>query len=208
MGIGPIIRRSLGPLEKPATNLYRGCFISLRHFIGEILALAADARKVLEVGCGEGAVLDRLSPRMPEAQFVGIDIAAKMGRQFEGDATRVRFERTTIQDYAKDHPQAHDLAIVCDVLHHVPWAMHEEFLRATAAALKPGTLLLLKDWERKRNLIHPLCYAADRFITGDRVRYRSATEFEDLLKAVFPGQVEHRAGIRPWSNNRLFAIRI
>src|SRR5262245_55263677 len=175
MPIGPFIRRCLGPLERPVTDLYRAGFINLGRFVRLVHETAPDAEHILEVGCGEGTVLERLALLYPHSHLIGIDITPKLGRMFRGDQQRVTFRRQTIQELAAEQPEQFDLVVVCDVLHHVPWDMHVEFVRALARATRPNGWLILKDWERRDNVIHAVAHFADARITGDTVRYRTGS---------------------------------
>jgi 2-polyprenyl-6-hydroxyphenyl methylase/3-demethylubiquinone-9 3-methyltransferase len=208
MPVGPLIRRCLGPLERPVTDLYRAAFINLDRFARLVHQSAPDAQQILEVGCGEGAVLERLATLYPQARLIGIDITPRVGRMFHGDRQRVTFHQETIEKFAADQPGKFDLAVVCDVLHHVPWDAHSGFVRALVRALRPGGLLILKDWERRDNVIHVVAHFADAHITGDSVRYRTAAEFRALFEAALgPGHVVREQRIPPWPNNLAFLIR-
>jgi 2-polyprenyl-6-hydroxyphenyl methylase/3-demethylubiquinone-9 3-methyltransferase len=208
MPIGPIIRRCFGPLERPVTDLYRACFVNLGRFVRLVAEVAPGARDILEVGCGEGAVLERLAQAYPEARLTGIDITPKVGRLFRGDRSRVNFRQETIQQFAAEPPGRFDLVVISDVVHHVPWEMHTEFLREAFRPLRPGGVFVLKDWERRRNLIHPIGYFSDRVLTGDTIRYRTAAEFRELIAAaVGPGRIVREDRIPPWPNNLVFTLR-
>ena len=87
--------------------------------------------------------------------------------------------------------------------------MHKEFLADARKALKPGGYLVLKDWERSPMPIHALCYFLDRYVTQDRVQYKTAAEFRNLINDVFGvGHIKYEMRIRPWSNNIVFFIRV
>ncbi|HTY98582.1 MAG TPA: class I SAM-dependent methyltransferase, partial [Rhodocyclaceae bacterium] len=184
MAIGPAIRRIFGSSEREISDLYRSIYVDLDAFVDQIRQWVT-ASNILEIGCGEGAVTERLARCFPEACVTGIDITPRVGRLFQGDRTRVNFRQVTVQDFAVGHRQRFDLLVACDVMHHIPWNLHREILSHARMALKPGGNLILKDWERSRTLIHLMCYSADRYITGDRVRYGSAGELRALIAGVF-----------------------
>ena len=78
------------------------------------------ARSVLEVGCGEGFVLDFLMKRQPEAHYTGVDLSA-------GAVAMARRITAPGIDYACGHgarlPFASgtfDLVVLSEVLEHVP----------------------------------------------------------------------------------------
>jgi SAM-dependent methyltransferase len=80
----------------------------------------AGARSVLEIGCGEGFVLDYLVKRRPEVDYVGADLSAEAVRM----ARRITAPRI---GYACAHggqmpfaDGSFGLVIVSEVLEHVP----------------------------------------------------------------------------------------
>ena len=207
MAIGPRFRALLGPLERPVANLYRAFFFN----VGQLARRVRDwtpAERILEVGCGEGALVEKLCEVYPEASITGIDITPRLGRLFGGVRERVTFTQQTIREFAAANPASVDLILICDVMHHVSWASHEEFLVDARRAVRSGGWLVLKDWERRTNLAHLLVYLSDKYISGDPGRFRSAAEFRDMLHSVFgPKCIEREIRISPWSNNLTFFIR-
>ncbi len=209
MPLGPVLRRALGPLEPPVAALYRRVFIDLDAFVAQVALWAGRPGKLLELGCGEGAVVDRLANAFPAASITGIDITPRIGRLSRAAGTRVAFRQITMRDYAAECPGAADLLVACDVLHHVPWEMHEEILRDAGRAVRAGGFIVIKDWQRQSTPIHLLCYMADRYITGDRVRYKTGQELEETIMRVFGTHaIAARARIAPWINNVAYLVRI
>ena len=202
MSLGAGIRRRFGPLEGPVTDLYRAFFGDLGRQVRQARQWAPSAENILEIGCGEGAVCERLAVEFPAALVTGIDVTPRAGRLFRGDARRVRFACSTAAALAAERPAAFDLILACDVLHHVPWGQHEGLLREAARLLRPGGAIVVKDWELIPNVGHWLCEFSDRVLTGDDVKYGSAEYFRGLLESVFgPGSVRDQARIPPWRNN-------
>ena len=127
---------------------------------------------------------------------------------YQGDTQRVVFKQQDIKDFAAENPASFDLIIINDVMHHIPWDMHEPILEYVKSALKSGGHLILKDWNRNYSPIYFICYFMDRFITGDRVRYKTTLELQDLLRSIFGVEsIKSEATIRPWSNNIAFLIQ-
>lgn len=201
MGIGPYVRRAFGPFEKPLTDAYRTMLVDL-DALAEKLKAALPARRILEVGCGEGLFTERLAARYPDAEVCGIDITPRVGRLFSGDVSRVTFRHEAIADFARAREQAFDLVVVCDVLHHVPWEEHRSFLAAIKPTLRPGGCLVVKDWEPWPSFSHLLCYFSCRYITGDRVRYPTAADLHALLNEGFSeGMVVDEFRLPPSKHN-------
>jgi 2-polyprenyl-6-hydroxyphenyl methylase/3-demethylubiquinone-9 3-methyltransferase len=202
MPLGPAVRRLFGRHEHRVAALYRAIFVDIDAYARQIGDWVPAARRILEVGCGEGAVTERLVQLYPDADILAIDITPRVGRLFRGPHDRVAFRQITVQQVAADRPGAFDLVILSDVLHHVPAAMRGELLAAVRATVAPGGALIFKDWERTAAPIHWLCHAGDRWLTGDRVRYLRRPEAERLLADAFgrPAVVA-RAFVAPWRNN-------
>ena len=202
MPLGPAVRRLFGRHEHRVAALYRAIFVDIDAYARQIGDWVPGARRILEVGCGEGAVTEQLARVYPDADILAIDITPRVGRLYRGRRERVAFAQTTVQQVAAERPGGFDLVILSDVLHHVPATMRRELLAAVRASVAPGGSLIFKDWERTAAPIHWLCHAADRWLTGDRVRYLRRPEAEAMLADAFgrPAVVA-QAFVRPWRNN-------
>jgi len=208
MSLGAFVRRLCGPYEHQVGEAYRSIYVDLDDFVAKIAQAQPAPRKILEIGCGEGAVTERLAATYPQAEIVAIDIMPRVGRLYRGRYGKVSFEQVAVQEVARKRPAEFDLVVLADVLHHVPVGLHHELLAAAKAALAPGGLFVCKDWERNFTPIHGMCYASDRWLTGDRIRYMSATELRCKLQTAFGAEaVESVAYIAPWKNNLAFMVR-
>lgn len=202
MSIGPAVRRLFGRHEHRIAALYRGIFIDLDAYAARIGEWVPTAHRILEVGCGEGAVTERLAQLYPDAEILGIDVMRAVGRLYCGPTERVRFRKTTVQSVASEAPGAFDFVILSDVVHHVPPSLREEILAAVRACVAPGGVLLFKDWERTATPIHWLCHAGDRWLTGDDVSYLKKSQAKAMLTRAFGHPpVVAEAWVRPWRNN-------
>jgi 2-polyprenyl-3-methyl-5-hydroxy-6-metoxy-1,4-benzoquinol methylase len=208
MGIGTAVRHRLGPFEAIASELYRGRFIDLDALVTTIVSLG-DAERIVEIGCGEGAVATRLLAELPAAHYVGVDPAAEPGRMFVGDRERAEFRRILSSDLVAEHSVPFDLALMVDVVHHLPEPLRVPTLRDLASLCRPGGVIVVKDWERTATPWHWACHAADRYITGDaNVRYPSRGELWQTLRGAIPdGELICEARIPPRRNNILIALR-
>jgi 2-polyprenyl-6-hydroxyphenyl methylase/3-demethylubiquinone-9 3-methyltransferase len=73
-------RRRLSSFEKPTAEAYRKLFFDLDHFGRLSRDLARPGvKRILEIGCGDGAVADRITAAFPSANYVGIDVAEGPG---------------------------------------------------------------------------------------------------------------------------------
>jgi SAM-dependent methyltransferase len=207
MAIGPFIRKKLGPLEKPVSDAYRNFFMSMDDLTLKIKSKVPNAGNILEIGCGEGAIIDLLCDLYSSTFIKGIDIIDHVGRQFSKHSNKVSFEKIRIEDYLlRDHDLA-DLIYVGDVMHHIPNEQHYSFLSNARKALKPQGVLCLKDIDSKAGIIANLVDFTDRYITGDEVNYLNIDEFIGLIKSVFGENVKFEFDyIKPWRSNIIFYI--
>lgn len=208
MSAGAAIRRLCGPYEHRIASLYRNLYFDLDRCVEVVSDWSPAPSRILEVGCGEGAMTEALARAFPQSAITAIDITPRLGRLYRGERDRVRFLQTGVGELAEREPGAFDLVILADVLHHVPLAERSSLLEAIRAALSPSGTLVLKEWERRATPIHWLCYGSDRWLTGDRIAYLKASEARNLLGATFGlAAVTDEARIRPWRNNMMFRVR-
>jgi 2-polyprenyl-3-methyl-5-hydroxy-6-metoxy-1,4-benzoquinol methylase len=208
MGIGPSIRSMFGRYERGVAEAYRSLYLDIDAFVALMRQWQPAAKRILEVGCGEGAVTERLKAAYPGAKITAIDLTPRLGRLYEGSLDGVRFFQCDVQEIAATEPGQYDLVLLCDVLHHVPVEFRPELLDAIRATLAPSGAFVFKDWERSFTPIHWLCYASDRWITGDRISYMTRYEMRERLARSF-GEAALVAETRivPWRNNIATLVR-
>jgi len=158
----------------------------------------ADARDVLDVGCGSGALLERVARGRPVARLAGLDLSPgmlatarrRLGRRpglAAGSAFRLPFR-----------PGAFDLAVSTSALHH--WSDPAAALAEMGRVLRPGGQIAITDWCADRRLDR-LRDRVLRHVERAHVRvYRSAELASLLAGAGFSAvRVERwRIGLR-WS---------
>ena len=138
MAIGPLVRRAFGRHERRVAELWRALFVDIDAWVRVCHGWAPDAKRILELGCGEGYGTERLVALWPVAQIDAIDIAANIGRLYAGPPGRAHFRRAFAEDLAAEAPASYDLIILADVLHHVPGAARVSLLEAVRSLLAPG----------------------------------------------------------------------
>jgi 2-polyprenyl-3-methyl-5-hydroxy-6-metoxy-1,4-benzoquinol methylase len=208
MNLGPIVRRMFGPYERQISEAYRSIYIDIDAFVELMRRWKPNAKKILEVGCGEGAVTQRLIAAYSDASITAIDITPRLGRLYRGPPSRVRFIRCTVQQIVSHEPAQFELIVLSDVLHHVPFELRQGLLDAIRMALAPQGTLIFKDWQRNHAPIHWLCYASDRWLTGDRISYMTRGEMRECLSHTFGGAaIVDEARIGPWWNNLAMLVR-
>lgn len=209
MKFGAAVRHRLGPWEVVAADAYRSRFINLDDLV-RTLATVSRPQRILEIGCGEGAVAERLLREMPSSRYVGIDVCEAPGRLFQGDGTRAEFHRISSSEFVSEHAESFDLVLLIDVFHHLASELRAPVLGDAARLTAPGGVLVVKDWERSRSVAHLACYIADRYIGGDPlVRYATVPELMEAITAAAPGsELVCESRVPPRRNNVLLAMRM
>ena len=208
MSIGPFIRHLFGPYERQIAEAYRSIYVDIDSYVAGVRQWVPEAARILEVGCGEGAVSERLVTAYPGAEIVGIDITPNVGRLYRGPMGRVHFLQATVQDHAAASPGRYDLVVLADVLHHVPVPLRRALLDTVRGLIAPGGHLAFKEWERTGTPIHWLGYASDRWITGDRIVYMRRDEIAARIAESFgEGAIVAERRVRPWRNNLSLLVR-
>jgi 2-polyprenyl-3-methyl-5-hydroxy-6-metoxy-1,4-benzoquinol methylase len=209
VSIGGAIRRLFGPYERQISERYRSIYVDVDAYVASLRAWVPDPRRVLEVGCGEGAVSERLVAHYPNAEVTAIDITPNVGRLYAGPRGRVRFAEMTIEAFAAQEQGKFDLIVLADVIHHVPPGSSRQSILETIKSLLAGDgHLAFKEWERTRTPIHWLGYLSDRWITGDRISYMNGEEIRTQLRHTFgPGSIRAEARVPPWRNNISLLVR-
>ncbi len=196
--IGPFIRRMLGPRLFPAVGArYRALFVHLGKVVDHLPELR-DVRHVLDIGGGDGAVLDVILGRQRTVRATLLDVAANVGWAIRPELLpRVTLlPATTLRAYIDSDRELPDLVVVSDVLHHIPAVQRLAFLRDVGRVLNghPATIAI-KDVEQG-HWRATLGYWSDRYVTGDRnVRLIGVEELLGLAAEAFPGAVIERTGL-------------
>jgi 2-polyprenyl-3-methyl-5-hydroxy-6-metoxy-1,4-benzoquinol methylase len=205
---GPYIRRLFGKHEHRVGEIYRSMFIDIDAFVDMMRHWNPNATRILEVGCGEGAVTERIAERYPHALITAIDISSRVGRLFLGSHERVKFLNCSVEDIVSSEREKYDLIVLSDVVHHVPPPLRQGLLNSIRAAMAPQGSFVFKDWERNFSPIHWMSYAADRWLTGDRISYMSRSEMRDFLTRTFgAASIVSEARVRPRWNNLAMLVR-
>jgi ubiquinone/menaquinone biosynthesis C-methylase UbiE len=111
-------------------------------FDADLMALLPPgAGRVLEVGCGEGNQLRKLTDALPDAALVGLDLAPPDRSEWRAQSAEMVCGSVLALPYAD---RSFDLVLALEMLEHVddPGAALAEIARVTA-----GTVLLSVPWE-------------------------------------------------------------
>jgi 2-polyprenyl-6-hydroxyphenyl methylase/3-demethylubiquinone-9 3-methyltransferase len=202
MSLGSAVRALFGRHERRVADFYRALFVDLDDFVGKIRHWAPEARRILEVGCGEGAVTERLAAAFPDATILAIDITPRAGRLYRGRSEGVEFSTATAQVIARENPGQFDLVIMSDVVHHIPPDLRGEVIEAVGRAMAPDARFILKDWDKTPSLIHWISHASDRWLTGDRIVHVKPAQAKRLVEDSIPAlRMVAEGSVQPWRNN-------
>jgi SAM-dependent methyltransferase len=187
--------------------MYRHLFVHLDAFVGSVRAHVEAAAEILEIGCGDGLVTERLARAFPGSALTGIDICSQPGRLYRGDRAHVRFLRTSSEALSTAEGARFQLVIIADVLHHVPHRNWARFLSSVAPLMADGATLVLKDWVREWTPAYMIGYLSDRFVTGERIRHPDEEELRSLAQSAFgTDAIRSEFRVRPWHCNLALVI--
>lgn len=183
MSLGSAVRQVLPTqLERWAARAYRSVFVDLDK-VAECASRYLPAHAaVLDIGGGDGDLLNRLLARRPDLKITMVDVAQNIGRLLEQRFSEqvVRVGGTTVEKYISGSNRRFDGAIVSDVMHHLQEDYRSAFLSAVANALAAGAPMLVKDIE-PGHAISWLSVFADKYVSGDRdVKLIGADELATL----------------------------
>ena len=207
LGIGPLVRRAFGRHERRISEIYRRAFIDLDALVASIRGSVNAPAEILEIGCGDGLMTERIALAFPASSVTGIDICNQPGRLYRGARARVRFLRISLEELSEAECARYQLVIISDVLHHVPHREWQRFLGSAATFLADGGTLILKDWVRELTPAYMFGFLSDRLVTADRIRYAHESELKALAYATFGAdaiRLEFR--IKPWHCNLALVI--
>jgi SAM-dependent methyltransferase len=140
-----------------------------------IATLRPAPTRILDIGCGTGALLRLLAGRFPRADLIGADASKemlKMASRANPFPERLRF----IEAQAEGLPFAEssfDLILSTISFHH--WADQSRGLREAARTLTPGGLFLLAD-----HFVTPLQWVFSA-TPGRRKRFHTPAEIDEML---------------------------
>jgi SAM-dependent methyltransferase len=175
-------------------------------------AIPRESDGVLDVGCGDGSVLEQLEPMAPERQLCGIDLHAAALQALRGsmgpritlgvaDAAAIPFASRSFS------------AVICsEVLEHLPSGLFQAALVELARVARECVIISVPNGERleRRHLRCPVC--SDCFHVYGHLRNFSRRDLRSLLPgfalqsldAIGPRRNETTAALdRLWRRDRL-----
>jgi 2-polyprenyl-3-methyl-5-hydroxy-6-metoxy-1,4-benzoquinol methylase len=183
--------------ERKAAGIYRSIFVDLRKVAARMAVILPDGANVLDIGGGDGELLNLLLADRPDIRVTMVDVAESVGK-FVEDRHRQRVQflpKTTIQDHLAAVGAHYDAAIVSDVVHHIPPSMRTGFIACVQSSLKPHGMLLVKDVE-PGHAIAWLSLFCDHYVSGDRgVELISVSALRELAANCLPPHVSSEVGL-------------
>jgi cyclopropane fatty-acyl-phospholipid synthase-like methyltransferase len=190
MTIGKFFRKLLGPKYfKYAGKAYRSVFVDVEKVIQSFPEMPAGSH-LLDIGGGDGELINHIKLRFPEIRITMIDIAENIGNLIEEKFKKdlAFFPKTSINQFKEFHSTALpeiDFILISDVVHHVMPEQRQQFFIDLSKIVSEKTMVIFKDVE-PGFFISKLSYWADKYISGDKtVMLTSKKEITDFMKSNF-----------------------
>jgi hypothetical protein len=189
---GTLVRRLLGDrLFSRVVEVYRAVFVDLDEVAACIPELPAGA-EILDVGGGDGALLERLLRIQPHVRATLVDQSPQVGLSLdERNRERVRLlaSRAVSECTAAGVPPPQAI-VISDVLHHVPRDQRLDFLREVAAFGRASARFVAIKEVAPEGWRATLGLLSDWYVTGDRhVELIAPEDLVPLVLEAFPGFV-------------------
>lgn len=148
-----------------ALPLKERLFVRARLFSAPLAALAqrCPPGRILDVGCGHGALIALLAADRSRT-VVGVDPDPRKvawATAGPGRLPNVSLRQGTVEDLLPELEGHFDAVVVADVLYLLPTERWGDFVDRCRRLLKPGGLLLLKEAEANRSWKHFKCVAQE-----------------------------------------------
>ncbi len=146
-------------------HYYREFFLDTQGLINSLPEFPKEST-ILDIGGGDGALLNKIFKRFPDIEIIMIDTASNIGSAINAKyLNRIQiYPKTSIQKFTGKSP---DYIIIFDVLHHIPPQYRLSFFKSLAKFLKNGSIVIIKDAE-PGGIRSKLAFLADYYISGDK----------------------------------------
>ncbi|RIL05710.1 MAG: hypothetical protein DCC71_09435 [Proteobacteria bacterium] len=180
-----------------AAESYRALFVDLDAVV-DCLPAPPPGAEILDVGGGDGAVLDRLLARHPGVRATLLDLAPRVGAAIAPERReRVRLlAATRLADARARGVPAPDWVMLSDVLHHVPRGERDALLGELRALVGERPITLVVKDVAPGGLRSRMSVLADRWISGDRgVELLAPGAAIALVQRAFPRLAAHETAL-------------
>jgi cyclopropane fatty-acyl-phospholipid synthase-like methyltransferase len=144
--------------------------------LAEIAARAPSGR-ILDVGCGHGALMALLATDRPDRHVTGVDPdprKVKWATASIGRLPNVQVRLGTVETLLPAYEAKFDGVVMADVMYLLPPERWEAFLGTLFRLLEPGGVLLLQESEADRSWRHLKCIVQEFFMVRVLRRTRSS----------------------------------
>jgi len=188
MSLGQIARGIFGPRFFPVVGRwYRAMFVDLPRVCATLPALP-EGSHLLDVGGGDGEILNHLLRRFEHLSVTMIDIGENIGWGVD-PSLKNRVEilgGTTLRQFKAVKKRPVDFVFLCDVIHHIPPLERAAFFSELRDAIDRHTGLIIKEVEPGL-FRSKLAYLGDRYLSGDtRVSFISRKDLLTVVLRFFP----------------------
>lgn len=196
---GQFARKILGPQFQPVANIYRRVFVDLSKIAQALDDFIPEKAKVLDIGGGDGALVNRLLNQRPDLTVTMCDLAAEIG-SFLSEMNRARVQLVPQTEFSMIEGE-YDFVTLCDVVHHVPVDQRSSFFELLASKCRKWQCrnIIVKDIQPGGSRA-ALAKWMDWYITGDRhVVPFARADLRKLAECYFPQA--RRISVMPDSPN-------
>ena len=192
----PMASRSSNTQKHENRNPVQRWLISRFHRQLVRLAESVEPSSIIEVGCGEGYVLDLLASSVMGTTLMGIELSGPaVAAARERLADRAKIEQRDARDMA-DVGTEFDLVVMVEVLEHIP---QPETMLPLLSELSSAYVLLSVPWEpwfRGLNLLRGR-HIRDLGNDPEHVNHWSRAGFLDFIAETF--DVVDQGSVFPWT---------
>jgi hypothetical protein len=164
---GQIVRRILGPAFQPVGEAYRRIFVDMDKVTDWMIGHIPQNARVIDVGGGDGYVVNLLLAKRPDIHVTMTDIAPEIG----GFVTAENLSRATLMPGSQvDQVKGRfDVMTLADVIHHVPVSERPGFYASLSElAQRTGCKVVMIKDIAPGYVRSALSLLSDWYITGDR----------------------------------------
>jgi len=151
---------------------------------------------VVELGCGFGLFANCLARSRPDAAFTACDLSPRRIAHARDVAEKlsidnVSFHHADAVQFVRDLPPQQAIYMF-DLVHHLPPAEVDDYIRMCWDKLAPGGILIIKDVNDRPWLKMAFTWILDVLVTrGERPHYRSDEFFVALLSSLSDDVTAH-----------------